>query len=143
MEYIGIDVHKRDCQVCIITEGGDIIEKRIRTDRQRLAELLGKQRRARILIEAATESEWVARHLEELGHEVVVGDPNFAPMYANPDRRVKTDRRDARVCGDRARELDPPRATASRRGSRRWGLPSDPLAFGCRLDKDPRSSLLA
>lgn len=66
----------------IITEGGDIIEKRIRTDRQRLAELLGKQRRARILIEAATESEWV----EELGYEVVVGDPNFAPMYASRDR---------------------------------------------------------
>jgi len=37
---------------------------------------------ARILIEASTESEWVARYLEELGHEVIVADPNFAPMYA-------------------------------------------------------------
>ena len=32
--------------------------------------------------EASTISEWVARLLEGLGHEVVVGDSNYAPMYA-------------------------------------------------------------
>lgn len=36
---------------------------------------------SRILMEASTISEWVARLLEELGHEVVVADPNYAPMY--------------------------------------------------------------
>src|SRR5439155_21534224 len=30
-----------------------------------------------------------------LGHEVIVADPNDAPMYAQRSRRVKTDRRDA------------------------------------------------
>lgn len=50
---------------------------------------------AKILIEASTISEWVARLLEGLGHEVVVADPNFAPMYAQRSRRVKTDKRDA------------------------------------------------
>ena len=35
--------------------------------------------------------------LEELGHEVVVADPNFAPMYGTRTRRVKTDKRDARA----------------------------------------------
>jgi len=50
---------------------------------------------ARILIEASTESEWVAQCLEALGHEVIVADPNYAPMYAQRSRRVKTDRRDA------------------------------------------------
>jgi transposase len=39
----------------------------------------------------------VARHLESLGHEVIVADPNFAPMYAQRNRKVKTDRRDARA----------------------------------------------
>jgi transposase len=48
-----------------------------------------------VLVEASTESEWVARHLETLGHEVIVADPNFAPMYATRSRRTKTDRRDA------------------------------------------------
>ena len=48
----------------------------------------------RILVEAATESEWVAQHLETLGHEVIVADPNFTPMYGHRSRRIKTDRRD-------------------------------------------------
>jgi transposase len=39
----------------------------------------------------------VARCLEALGHEVIVADPNFAPMYATRTRKVKTDRRDARA----------------------------------------------
>jgi hypothetical protein len=44
--------------------------------------VLGARPRAKILLEASTESESVARHPESLGHEVIVADPNFAPMYA-------------------------------------------------------------
>jgi transposase len=40
------------------------------------------------VIEASTDSEWVARCLEALGHEVIVADPNFAPMYATRTRKV-------------------------------------------------------
>lgn len=43
------------------------------------------------------ESEWVARCLEALGHEVIVADSNFAPMYATHSKKVKTVRRDART----------------------------------------------
>jgi hypothetical protein len=42
----------------------------------------------------------VARCLEQLRHEVIVADPNFASMYATRTRRVKTDRRDARARAD-------------------------------------------
>jgi transposase len=45
--------------------------------------------RARILIEASTDGEWVARCLEALGYEIIVADPNFAPMYAARTRKVK------------------------------------------------------
>jgi hypothetical protein len=68
-----------------------------------MAAVLGKLPRARILIEASTESEWVARCLEDLGHEVIIADPNFAPMYATRSRRVKTDRRDAQALMDACR----------------------------------------
>lgn len=102
MEYIGIDVHKRESQICILTDDGQSIEQRIRTDRGRLGAVLARPR-ARILLEASTESEWVARCLEELGHEVVVADPNFAAMYAHRSRRVKTDRRDARTLAEACR----------------------------------------
>jgi transposase len=97
MEHIGIDVHKKETQLCILTEDGELIERRVRTLADRCAEVLGGRPRARILLEASTESEWVARGLERLGHEVIVADPNFAPMYATRTRKVKTDRRDARA----------------------------------------------
>lgn len=100
MENIGIDVHKKDSQLCIITEAGEIIELRIRSERGRFKEVLGARGKAKVLMEASTESEWVARCLEELGHEVVVADPNFAPMYGMRTRRVKTDKRDARALAD-------------------------------------------
>ncbi len=100
MDHIGMDVHKKESQICILAEGGELIERRIHTEPQRFAAVLGDRPRARILIEASTDSEWVARCLEALGHEVVVADPNFAPMYATRTRKVKTDRRDARVLAE-------------------------------------------
>ena len=103
MDHCGIDLHKRESQICIETELGEVIEQRIRTERERFEAVFGRRPRARILIEAMTEAEWVARCLEELGHEVVVADPNFAPMYATRSRRVKTDRRDAATLADACR----------------------------------------
>ena len=52
MEHIGIDVHKVESQICILTENGEIIERRIRTERERFAAVLGERPRAKILIEA-------------------------------------------------------------------------------------------
>ena len=103
MEHIGIDVHKKESQLCILTEGGELIERRVRTEPRRFAEVLGERPCARILLEASTESEWVARCLEGLGHHVVVADPNFAPMYASRSTRIKTDRRDARTLAEACR----------------------------------------
>src|SRR5437899_4451333 len=95
MEHIGMDLGKRESQMAILTEDGELINRRIRTERPRLVEMFGRRPQAKILMEASTESEWVARCLEDLGHELIVADPNYAPMYAQRTRRVKTDRRDA------------------------------------------------
>ncbi|MGH7644599.1 MAG: IS110 family transposase [Gemmatimonadales bacterium] len=103
MDTIGLDLHKRESQLCCLTEEGEIVERRIVTSRERFTAVVGGRPRARILLEASTESEWVARHLEALGHEVIVADPNFAPMYATRSRRVKTDRRDARTLAEACR----------------------------------------
>ena len=81
MEHIGIDVHKVESQICVLTESGEIIERRIRTQRERFAAVLGARPPAKLLIEASTESEWVARCLEKHGHEVVVARP---PSCASP-----------------------------------------------------------
>ena len=35
MDHIGIDVHKRDSQIWILAESGELIERRIRTEPER------------------------------------------------------------------------------------------------------------
>ncbi len=95
MEIIGLDLHKRESQLCRRSPEGRIADERIPTTRADLSAAFGGRAPARILLEASTESEWVAAHLEQLGHAVIVADPNFAPMYATRTRRIKTDKRDA------------------------------------------------
>lgn len=97
MEIIGLDLHKRETQLCRQLPDGRIVDERIPTSRARFTATFGGLAPARILLEASTESEWVAAHLEALGHTVIVADPNFAPMYATRSRHIKTDKRDARA----------------------------------------------
>lgn len=97
MDYVGIDLHKKESQICVELEGGELVEKRIPTTRREFEKFFKKLSPSRVLLEASTESEWVALVLESLGHEVIVADPNFAPMYATRQKKVKTDRRDARA----------------------------------------------
>jgi len=73
MDYIGIDVFKKESEIDTLA-GGEIIE-------------------------ASADSEWVARCLETLGHEGIVADPKFAPMYATQTRKVKASR-DARALAE-------------------------------------------
>ena len=98
MFFIGIDVHKKQSQICILDEAGAVhYETRVPTSRPDLSDVLKSYLPARIVLEASTPSEWVARHLEQLGFEVIVADPGFAPMYATRDKKLKTDKRDARM----------------------------------------------
>ena len=95
MEYGAIDLHTKECQIRIVAEDGQVlVDRRITTARDRLTAVFGSRPPLRILIEASAESEWVAQHLERLGHAVVVADPNYTPMYGARTRRIKTDRRD-------------------------------------------------
>lgn len=103
MNCIGIDIGKMYCQVCEISATGEVWETRVRTQRDRLEATLGARPQARVLIESGTEAEWIARVLEGLGHEVIVADPNYAPMYSYRTRRIKTDRRDARALAEACR----------------------------------------
>jgi transposase len=97
MDFVGIDLYKTSSQICTLSESGELTERRIKSTRASFDEVFAGGPRARILVEASTESEWVAQHLECLGHEVIVADPNFAPMYATRDKKIKTDKRDARA----------------------------------------------
>ena len=99
MAYGAIDLHKKESQIRIVMDSGEVLDRRIATTRDRFTAVFWGQPPMRVLVEAATESEWVAQHLETLGHDVIVADPNFMPMYGHHSRRVKTDRRDVAALG--------------------------------------------
>jgi len=80
MEYGALDLHKHESQVRMLTESGAVIDPRIRPTRDRLTALCWGRPHARIVIEASTEREWVAQHLEALTHDVIVADPNYSLM---------------------------------------------------------------
>src|SRR6266446_5807997 len=105
MEYGAIDLHMKKSQIRIVETDGSVVWKgRIDTRREAFANVLGDRPRMRILLESSTESEWVAQTLEGLGHEVVVADPNYAPMYGTRNRRIKTDERDVTAMSDANRQ---------------------------------------
>ena len=99
MEIIGLDLHKRESQLSIKADDGTITDRRIATSRKRFT-IVRCAAAGPHPARGKHESEWVARHLESLGHEVMVADPNYAPMYANRSLRTKTDKRDARTLMD-------------------------------------------
>ena len=95
MEYGAIDLHKRYTWIRLVTAEGDVtFEQRVLTTREALTATFRGRPPARVLIESATESEWVAQTIEACGHEVVVASPGYALMYGHRDRHIKTDRRD-------------------------------------------------
>src|SRR5262245_53410180 len=114
MVYGAIDLHTRYSQIRIVDETGAVrCDTRVVTTRERLVAVFSGHGPQRILLETGTESEWVAQALEGAGHEVVVADPNFAPMYGDRQRKVKTDRRDVAAL-----------AEANRRGWYRAAYPT-------------------
>ena len=95
MVYGAIDLHMRYSQIRIVDAEGRVLrEQRVPTSAERLVAVFGGYGSMRILLETGTESEWVAQALEGAAHEVIVADPNYAPMYGEIRRKVKTDRRD-------------------------------------------------
>jgi transposase len=95
MVYGAIDLHSRFSQIRIVDAEGTVLsDQRVLTTRERLVSVFSGRGPLRILVEASTESEWVAQALEDAGHEVIVADPNYGPMYGALRRRVKTDSRD-------------------------------------------------
>lgn len=104
MFIVGFDLGKRKSQLCVENSDGAVLaELRIDTKPEALVAAVSAYPKARVIIEASTSAEWVARVLEEAGCDVVVADPRFSLMYAQSNKKVKNDRRDARALADALR----------------------------------------
>lgn len=48
MEYVGVDVHKNQSQICLFTEASEILHQRIQTQRERFAAVFAKRPQAHV-----------------------------------------------------------------------------------------------
>ncbi len=88
MDYGAIDLHKKESHVRIVTETGEVLDRRIPTTRDRFTALFWGRSRLRILLEASTESEWVAQHLDEAFASAVINDRAAIGKANEPQRRA-------------------------------------------------------
>jgi len=45
IDHSGVDVHKKESQICMLLEGGEAVESRVRTAPERFADVLADRRR--------------------------------------------------------------------------------------------------
>jgi len=94
MEYIGMDVHDRYCQVAILDDNTDNPEEcRIRTERAELEEFAREHEGAQAAIEA-TRNYWFVYDCLEPELDVSVSNPHETGLIG--DQKVKSDRLDAK-----------------------------------------------
>jgi transposase len=95
-ETIGIDLGDRQSDLCILDGTGEVVgRRRAATTKIGLARELKRHAGARVIVEVGTHSPWVSRHLEGLGHEVVVA--NAARVRRIAEMEDKSDRIDAEL----------------------------------------------
>ena len=102
---IGMDMGDRNHTICTLGPSGKVISRNtVSNTADALRKCFKKLEPALFAIEAGTHSAWVSRVLEEMGHEVLVGNPRKLRVIWDSDR--KDDVRDAEMLARIAR-FDP------------------------------------
>jgi transposase len=107
VEHLAIDLGGRESQICVRGSDGQILDER----RWRTADLggyLAKRPRSRIVVETCSEAFAVADAALTMGHEVRVVPATLVRSLGVGARRLKTDRRDARVLSEVSCRIDLP-----------------------------------
>lgn len=96
LRTIGLDLGDTRSTLCVMDPKGRIVSRDdISTTRAALKAKFGAMNRARIVLEACGQSNWIARLLESFGHEVYVANPRQLHLISKSVK--KTDRNDAHL----------------------------------------------
>ena len=76
-EVVGLDLGDRTSDLCVSGEDGAIVEEgRVQTTQPGMTRWFEGKKRMRVVMEVGTHSPWVSRLLTDLGHEVLVANPD-------------------------------------------------------------------
>lgn len=93
---IGFDLGDENSHYCLISAEGEVeLRGKVPTERTALSELIMRLPPARMVLEASTQSHWVAALMRSLDREVYVANPRRIPLLTQSSR--KTDRNDAEI----------------------------------------------
>jgi transposase len=107
MEHCAIDLGGKESQICVRSGDGQIVdERRCRT--AALPAYLAARPRSRVVVETCSEAFGIADAALLTGHEVRVVPATLARSLGVGARRLKTDRRDARVLSEVSCRIDLP-----------------------------------
>ena len=99
---IGIDTGDRYCQICVMDQQGNVIQKgRLRTEGRVLNEQFSVLARQRVVFETGTHSPWMSRLLSACGHEVIVANARKVRLIT--ENNQKSDEVDAFLLADLGR----------------------------------------
>ena len=102
---VGMDMGDKNHNICVLDAEGEVLRRSTVTNTGKaIRKCFGKLGPCRVALEAGTHSGWVSRILEELGHEVLVGNPRKLRVIWDSDE--KDDDRDAEMLARIAR-FDP------------------------------------
>lgn len=100
MNYVGIDIHKVNCEICVVDEAGVVVRRgRVPTDVVSVLQFFDYlSGQVRVVVEACGIRDDVIDALRVRGFDVVVSNPLHNRLIA--EGKVKTDRRDARILAE-------------------------------------------
>jgi transposase len=98
MVHVGVDLDKHSSQIAVLTEDGEIAQRRLPNDAEQLEKFFGQlPPQTPIAIEASGTWWWLVDLLEQLGHRPVLSHPKQTKAIAAA--RLKNDRVDAERLG--------------------------------------------
>ena len=102
---VGLDMGDKSHTICVLDWQGQVVERdEVANTAVAIRKRFAETKPCLVALEAGTHSGWVSRILEELGHEVLVGNPR--KLRAIWDNAQKNDVRDAEMLARIAR-FDP------------------------------------
>jgi transposase len=93
-ETVGVDLGDKVSRYAFLNEEGIVVEEgHFRNTVESIAKHFGQIGRIRVAMEVGTQSAWIAREFEKLGHEVIVANSRELKWITSSD--TKNDRNDA------------------------------------------------
>jgi transposase len=107
MEHVAIDLGGRKSQICVRAADGTILEEKSCPTRE-LGLYLATRPKSRVIVETCAESFHVVDHATRLGHETRVVAATLVKTLGVGERRMKSDKRDARKLSEVSCRIDLP-----------------------------------